>query len=67
MIDRNREYLIETVTLLGPLRNELGFVGGAVTGLLVADPGAGEPRVTIDVDAIAEISSYAEYAAFGDR
>jgi hypothetical protein len=34
MIDRNREYLIETVTLLGPLRNDLVFVGGAVTGLL---------------------------------
>ena len=67
MNDRNREYLIETATLLGPLRNELVFVGGAVTGLLVTDPGAGEPRVTIDVDAIAEISSYAEYAAFGDR
>jgi hypothetical protein len=67
MNDRNREYLIETVTMLGPLQNELVFVGGAVTGLLVTDPGAGEPRVTIDVDAIAEISSYAEYAAFGDR
>lgn len=67
MIDRNREYLIEAVTLLGPLRNELVFVGGAVTGLLVTDPGAGEPRVTIDVDAIAEITSYAEYAAFGER
>ena len=67
MNDRNREYLIETATLLGPLLTELVFVGGAVTGLLVTDPGAGEPRVTIDVDAIAEISSYAEYAAFGDR
>jgi hypothetical protein len=49
------------------LRDELVFIGGVVTGLLVTDPAAGEPRVTLDVDAIAEILSYAEYAAFGDR
>jgi hypothetical protein len=29
--------------------------------------GAGAPRTTIDVDAIAEITSYAEYAKFGER
>jgi len=45
---------------------ELVFVGGAVTSLLVTDEGAGAPRPTLDVDAIAEITSYAEYAAFGD-
>ncbi len=43
------------------------FVGGAVTSLLVTDEGAGAPRTTLDVDAIAEITSYAEYAAFGER
>lgn len=67
MNDRNRQYLIETAKLLGPLLGELVFVGGAVTGLLITDSAAGEPRVTIDVDAIAEILSYAEYAAFGER
>lgn len=67
MMDRNRQYLIETAKLLGPLLDKLVFVGGAVTGLLVTDSAAGEPRVTVDVDAIAEILSYAEYAAFGDR
>jgi len=46
---------------------ELVFVGGAVTSLLVTDEGAGLPRTTLDVDAIAEISSYAEYTAFGER
>lgn len=49
------------------LREILVFVGGAVTSLLVTDEGAGLPRTTLDVDAIAEISSYAEYTAFGER
>ena len=43
------------------------FVGGSVTGLLITDEAAGDPRATVDVDAIAEITSYAEYTAFGDR
>ena len=38
-----------------------------MTSLLVTDEGAGLPRTTLDVDAIAEISSYAEYTAFGER
>jgi hypothetical protein len=40
---------------------------GAVTSLLVTDKGTGPPRTTLDVDAIAEITSYAEYATFGER
>ncbi len=35
-----------------------------MTGLLITDEAAGEPRGTIDVDAIAEITSYAQYAAY---
>ncbi len=53
--------------LLRPILGELVFVGGAVTSLLVTDEGAGLPRTTLDVDAIAEITSYAEYTAFGER
>jgi len=67
MNDRNRQYLIQTAKLLRPLLDELVFVGGAVTGLLITDSAAGEPRVTIDIDAIAEILSYAQDAAFGER
>jgi hypothetical protein len=43
------------------------FAGGCVTGLLITDEAAAEPRGTIDVDVIAEITSYAQYAEFGDR
>lgn len=46
---------------------ELVFVGGSVTSLLITDEAAAEPRPTLEVDAIAEIGSYAEYAAFGER
>ena len=38
-----------------------------MTGLLITDPAAGDPRPTIDVDAIAAITSYAQYASFGER
>jgi hypothetical protein len=59
--------LAKVAGLLRPLLDELVFVGGAVTSLLVTDAGVGPPRTTLDVDAIAEITSYAEYAKFGER
>ena len=67
MPNPNLEQLIATAALLRPMLGDLVFVGGAVTSLLVTDEGAGLPRPTLDVDAIAEISSYAEYTAFGER
>jgi len=39
----NLEQLIATAELLGPLLPDLVFVGGAATGLLVTDEGAGAP------------------------
>jgi len=63
----NLEQLLATVKSLRPLLPDLVFVGGAVTGLLVTDAGAGAPRTTLDVDAVVEIGSYPEYAAFGER
>ena len=63
----NLEQLIAAARLLRPLLGELVFVGGTVTGLLITDEAAANPRPTLDVDAIAEITSYAQYAAFGDR
>src|SRR5258708_1033706 len=67
MKDVNLEQLITAAQLLRPLLGELVFVGGSVTGLLITDEAAAAPRATLDVDAIAEITSYAEYAAFGER
>jgi predicted nucleotidyltransferase len=66
-VTANLKQLIAAARLLRPLLDELVFVGGSVTGLLITDEGAAEPRTTLDVDAIVEITSYAQYAAFGDR
>lgn len=67
MPNPNLERLVAAAALLRPMLGDLVFVGGAVTSLLVTDEGAGLPRTTLDVDAIAEIGSYAEYTAFGER
>lgn len=65
--DPNRERLIRLAKLLGPLCGDLVFVGGSATGLLVTDPAGTRIRPTFDVDTVAEISTYAEYVALGER
>lgn len=67
MTDPNLQLLTEAARLLIPLLDELVFVGGSTTGLLITDKGAGDLRPTSDVDAITEITSYADYAAFSER
>jgi len=67
MRDPNLSQLIAAAESLRPLLGELMFVGGCVTGLLITDEAAADPRATLDVDAIAEITSYVQYAEFGDR
>jgi hypothetical protein len=37
------------------------FVGGAIRGLLVTDPGAAEARPTDDVDVVLEVATYFHY------
>ena len=63
----NIELLTEVATRLGPLLPEVVFVGGCATSLLVTDAPVAGVRPTLDVDVIAEIASYADYAAFSDR
>jgi hypothetical protein len=63
----NLELLKLTADKLRPLLPEIVFVGGCATGLLVTDPGAAPVRATYDVDVIAEIGSYADYAIFSER
>jgi hypothetical protein len=53
--------------LLEPLLGELVFVGGCATALLITDKAAADVRPTFDVDAIAEITSYAEYNDFSEK
>lgn len=67
MANPNLSQLIAAAKVLRPMLGELVFVGGCVTGLLITDEAAADPRGTLDVDAIAKITSYAEYTEFGER
>ena len=67
MASPNLRLLKEAAKLLIPLLDELVFVGGCTTGLFVSDEGAADVRSTVDVDAITEITSYADYVNFSER
>lgn len=61
MADPNRALFESVVALLEPLLDRLVFVGGCTTGIFVTDPAAGGIRPTRDVDAIVDVTTYAEY------
>jgi hypothetical protein len=63
----NLEALERVAKRLGPLKDALVFVGGAVTEILVTDPGAPEPRITLDIDAVVEARTRREYYGFADK
>jgi len=67
MPNRNLELLTDAAELLRPVLDDLVFVGGCATALLITDQAAAEVRPTFDVDAIAEITSYADYVLFSER
>lgn len=67
MVDPNRELFESVVRLLRPVLDELVFVGGCTTGLLITDPAASAIRPTKDVDVIVDVTSYAKYAAPSER
>ena len=66
MRDPNLPLLEAAARLLEPLLDDVVFVGGCVTGLLITDPATPEMRPTTDVDVIAEVYSYAEYSVLSD-
>jgi hypothetical protein len=67
MANPNLQLLTDAAKLLEPILGELVFVGGCATALLISDKAAAEVRPTFDVDAIAEITSYAGYTEFSER
>ena len=52
---------------LGPLVDDVTFVGGATLVLWVNEPGAPDPRFTVDVDVVCDVATRAGYYAFGER
>jgi hypothetical protein len=65
--DPNRALFESVVRLLGPVLNDLVFVGGCTTGLFLTDSVAVGIRPTKDVDAIVDVTSYAEYTSLAER
>jgi hypothetical protein len=63
----NIEILEKAALLLGPLTDEMVFIGGSATGLLVSDPGAMPIRATIDVDVLVEVASLVNYHALSEK
>jgi hypothetical protein len=58
------ELLEVAAAALGELRDRVVFLGGATVGLWMTDPAARAPRVTYDVDVVAEVLSLASYETF---
>jgi hypothetical protein len=52
---------------LGELRDKVVFLGGATIGLWFTDPAARGPRVTYDVDVVAEVTTLGAYAQFQEE
>ena len=57
----NLEILTTAFEKLGELVDELVFLGGCATGLLITDPAAPPIRITRDVDAIVQVMSLSDY------
>jgi hypothetical protein len=57
----NLQVLEMAVRLLGPLADDMVFLGGCATGLLLTDAAAPPIRATQDVDVITEVASLADY------
>lgn len=67
MHDPNRQLFESVVRLLAPALDRLVFVGGCTTGMLITDPAAGDVRPTADVDAIADVATYASYDTLAEQ
>jgi hypothetical protein len=65
--DPNRALFESVICLLGPVLDDLVFIGGCTTGLYITDSAAAGIRPTEDVDVIVDVTSYAEYTSLAER
>ena len=66
MSNPNLDILELVAQALGPVCDEVVFVGGCATGLLLDDAGLMDVRPTKDVDAIVEVATLAGYHVLAD-
>jgi hypothetical protein len=67
MANPNMALLVGMARAMGPLCDQVVFVGGCATGLLVDDAGLMDVRPTEDVDAIVEVASLAGYHRLAEQ
>lgn len=67
MANPNLAMLMAMAQAMGPLCEQVVFVGGCATGLLVDDAELMDVRPTEDVDAIVEVASLAGYHRLADQ
>jgi predicted nucleotidyltransferase len=59
---------VETVAMgFADLKDDVMFVGGVASALLVTDPAAPPPRPTADVDVVVDVVTYAAYVKLMER
>jgi hypothetical protein len=63
----NRTVLEGVARRIEPLLQEIVFVGGQVTELLISSPGSMRARPTTDVDVVVEASTRLEYGGIENR
>ena len=67
MANPNLELLLGMARAMGPLCEQVVFVGGCATGLLVDDAGLMDVRPTEDVDAIVEVATLGAYHRLAEQ
>ena len=67
MANPNLALLVAMAQAMGPLCEQVVFVGGCATGLLVDDAALMDVRPTEDVDAIVEVASLAAYHRLAEQ
>ena len=67
MANPNLELLLGMARAMGPLCEQVVFVGGCATGLLVDDAGLMDVRSTEDVDAIVEVATLGAYHRLAEQ
>jgi predicted nucleotidyltransferase len=66
-LDPNLERIEVIAAALGPLREQLVFVGGCAAGLLISDPAVTPIRATFDVDLVVHATVLSAYQKFEEE